>query len=149
MKFENMFEFSMMILAVMSEYWDALFSFNSLISVSISLKLTSLKLKTPFLLHLFLIARMLGCFLYLRIVFKVRSLTFFIIGSKSEHWEMLRFFAMLPKKWLKTSKDQKRTKDQIRWSGGKPEDEHDETKILWLKSRLNNFYLWMICHEFF
>ena len=45
---------------------------------------------------------MLGCFLYLRIAFKVGSLTFSIIGSKSEYWEMLRFFTILPKKLLKT-----------------------------------------------
>ena len=37
-------EFSLIILVGISEYWDALVSFNSLISVSISLKLTSLKL---------------------------------------------------------------------------------------------------------
>ena len=79
-----------------------LFCFNRLISVSICLRLTSLKLKTPFLLHLVLIARMLHCFLYLRIAFKVGSLTFSIIGSKSEYWEMLRFFAILPKKLLKS-----------------------------------------------
>ena len=103
MKFENISEFSLIILVGISEYWDALFSFNSLISVSISLKLTSLKLKAPFLLHLVLIARMLGCFSYLRIAFKVGSLTFSIIGSKSEYWEMLRFFTILPKKLLKTS----------------------------------------------
>ena len=70
MKFENISEFSLIILVGISEYWDALFSFNSLISVSISLKLTSLKLKASFLLHLFLIVRMLGFFLYLRIAFK-------------------------------------------------------------------------------
>ena len=46
---------------------------------------------------------MLGCFSYLRIAFKVGSLTFSIIGSKSEYWEMLRFFTILPKKLLKTS----------------------------------------------
>ena len=46
---------------------------------------------------------MLGCFLYLRIAFKVGSLTFSIIGSKSEYWKMLRFFTILPKKLLKTS----------------------------------------------
>ena len=45
---------------------------------------------------------MLGCFSYLRIAFKVGSLTFSIIGSKSEYWEMLRFFTILPKKLLKT-----------------------------------------------
>ena len=46
---------------------------------------------------------MLGCVLYLRITFRVGSLTFSIIGSKSEYWEMLRFFAILPKKLLKSS----------------------------------------------
>ena len=40
---------------------------------------------------------MVGCFSYLRITFKVASLTFSIIGSKSEYWEMLRFFTILPK----------------------------------------------------
>ena len=80
MKFENISEFSLIILVGIFEYWDDLFSFNSLISVSISLKLTSLKLKAPFLLHLVLIARMLGCF-YLRIAFKVKSLTFSLIGN--------------------------------------------------------------------
>ena len=45
MKFENISEFSLIILVGISEYCDALFSFNSLISISISLKLTSLKLK--------------------------------------------------------------------------------------------------------
>ena len=103
MKFENIAEFSLIILVGISEYCDPLFSFNSLISVSISLKLTSLKLKAPFLLHLVLIARMLGCFSYLRIALKVGSLTFSIIGSKSEYWEMLRFFTILPNKLLKTS----------------------------------------------
>ena len=98
MKLENISEFSLIILVGISEYWDALFSFNSLISVSISLKLISLKLKTPFLLHLVLIARMLGWILYLRTAFKVASLTFSIIGSKSEYWEMLRFFTILPKR---------------------------------------------------
>ena len=58
---------------------------------------TSWKLKIPFLLQLALIARMLGCFLYSRIVFKIASLTFSIIGSKSEYWKMLRFFTRLPK----------------------------------------------------
>ena len=46
---------------------------------------------------------MLGCFLYLRITFKVRSLTFSIIESKSKYWEVLRFFTILPKKFVKTS----------------------------------------------
>ena len=46
---------------------------------------------------------MVGCFSYLRITFKAASLTFSIIGSKSEYWEMLRFFTILPKKLLKTS----------------------------------------------
>ena len=103
MKFENISEFFLIILVGITEYCDALFSLNSLISVSISLKLTSLKLKAPFLLHLVLIARMLGCFSYLRIALKVGSLTFSIIGSKSEYWEMLRFFTILPNKLLKTS----------------------------------------------
>ena len=94
---ENISEFFSIILVGISEYWDALFSFNSIIFVSISLKLTFLKLKTPFPLLLVLIARMLGCFLYLRIAFKVASLIFSIIGSKSEYWEMLRFFKVLPK----------------------------------------------------
>ena len=109
MKFENISEFSLIILVVISEYWDALFSFNSLISVSFSLKRTYLKLKAPFLLHLVLIAMMLRCFSYLRIAFKVGSLTFTIIGSKSEYWDSLqnqnivRFFTILPKKLLKSS----------------------------------------------
>ena len=103
MKFENISEFSLIILVGISEYCDALVSFNSLISVSISLKLTPLKLKAPFLLHLVLIARVLGCFSYSRMAFKVRSLTFFIIGPKSKYWEMLRFFTILPKKLLKSS----------------------------------------------
>ena len=98
MKFENISEFSLIILLGISAYWDALVSFNSLISVSISLSLTSLKLKAPFLLDLVLIARMLGCFLYLRIAFKVESLTFSLIGSKSKCWEMLTFLTILPKK---------------------------------------------------
>ena len=46
---------------------------------------------------------MLGCFLYLRIAFKVESLTFTMIGSKSECREMLRIFTIIPKKLLKTS----------------------------------------------
>ena len=46
---------------------------------------------------------MVGCFSYLRITFKVASLTFSIIGSKSEYWEMLRFFTILPKRFLKTT----------------------------------------------
>ena len=46
---------------------------------------------------------MLGCFLYLRIAFKVASLTFSLIGSKPEYWEMLIFFTILPKKLLKTA----------------------------------------------
>ena len=44
------------------EYWDALFSFNRLISVSICLKLTSLKLKIPSVLHLVLNARVFSVF---------------------------------------------------------------------------------------
>ena len=56
MKFKNISEFSLIILVGMSEYWD--------VFVSIYLKLISLKLKTP--LHLVLIARMLGCFLWQR-----------------------------------------------------------------------------------
>ena len=103
MKFENISEFSLIFFIGISEYWDALVCYNSLISVSIFLKLTSLKLKTLFLLHLVLIARMLGCLLYLRIAFKVGSLAFSIIRSKLEYWEMLRFFAILPKKLLNTS----------------------------------------------
>ena len=97
MKFENISEFSLIILVFISEYWDTLVSFKSLISVSISWRLTSLKIKAPFLLHLVLIARMLGCFLYLRIAFKVWPLTFSILGPKSEYWEMLRFFTILEK----------------------------------------------------
>ena len=46
---------------------------------------------------------MLGCFSYLRIPFTVGSLTFSIIGSKSEYWEMLRYFTTLPKKLLNIS----------------------------------------------
>ena len=52
---------------------------------------------------------MLRCFSYLRIAFKVGSLTFTIIGSKSEYWDSLqnqnivRFFTILPKKLLKSS----------------------------------------------
>ena len=101
MKFENRSEFPLIILVGISEYWVALLSFNRLISVSICLRLTSLKLKAPPLLYLILIARMLGCFLYLRIAFKVRSLTFSIIGSKLQYWEMLKF--CITKKLLKTS----------------------------------------------
>ena len=97
MKFENTPEFSLIILVGISEHWGALFSFSRLIFVSISLKLINLKLKTPFLLHLVLIARMLGCFMFLRIAYKIGSLTFSIIGSKSEYWQILRFFAILPK----------------------------------------------------
>ena len=103
MKFQNISEFSLIILVGISECWDALFSFTSLISVSISLKLTSLKLKALFLLHLVLIARMLVCFWYLRIAFKGGSLIVSIIGSKSEYWEMLGFFTILPKELLKSS----------------------------------------------
>ena len=80
-KIENLPEFSLIILVGISEYCDALFSFNSLISVSISLKLTSLRIKAPFLLHLVLIPRMLGCFLYLRTAFKAGSLTFSIMDQ--------------------------------------------------------------------
>ena len=82
-KFENISEFSFIILVDTSEYWDVLVSFNSLIYVSISWKLTSLKLKAPFLLHLVLIVRMLGYFSYLRLAFNAGSLTFSIIGPKS------------------------------------------------------------------
>ena len=85
MKIENLPEFSLIILVGISEYCDALFSFNSLISVSISLKLTYLNLKASLLLHLVQIARMLGCFSYLRAAFKVGSLTFSILGSKLEY----------------------------------------------------------------
>ena len=52
---------------------------------------------------------MLRCFSYLRIAFKVGSLTFTIIGSKSEYWDSLqnqnivRFFTILRKKLLKSS----------------------------------------------
>ena len=65
MKFENISEFFLIILVGITEYCDALFSLNSLISVG--------------------------------------SLTFSIIGSKSEYWEMLRFFTILPNELLKTS----------------------------------------------
>ena len=82
MKFENISEFSLIILVGISEYWDALFSFTSLISVSIS---DFLKLKALLLLHLVLIARMLVCFWYLKIAFKGGSLIVSIIGSKSEY----------------------------------------------------------------
>ena len=98
MKLGNISEFSLTISVGISEYRDALFSFNSLISVTVYLRLTSLKLKIPFLLHLVLIARMLFVF---GIAFTVGSLTFSIIGSKSEYWEMLRFFTILPKKIVK------------------------------------------------
>ena len=70
------------------QFQQANFCFNGL---------TSWKLKIPFLLQLALIARKLGCFLYSRIVFKIGSLTFSIIGPKSEYWKMLRFFTRLPK----------------------------------------------------
>ena len=36
MKFENISEFFLVILVGISEYWDALLSFNRLISVSVS-----------------------------------------------------------------------------------------------------------------
>ena len=98
MKFENISEFSLINLVGISEYRDALFSFNSLISDSISLKLTTLKPKIPFILHLVLSVKMLGCCLFLGIAFEVGTLTFSIIGSKSEYWEMLRFFTILPKR---------------------------------------------------
>ena len=67
LKFENISQFSLVILVGISQYCDTLFSFNNLISVSICLKLTSLKLKVLFLLHVFS---------HLRIAFKVASLTF-------------------------------------------------------------------------
>lgn len=97
MKFENISQLSLIILVGISEYWDVLFSFNRLISVSICLKMTSLKLKTPFILHLVLIAKILGWFLYLRTAFKVGYLTFSSIGSKSEYWKMLKFFTISTK----------------------------------------------------
>ena len=103
MKFENTSEFYLIILVGISGYWDALFRFKRLFSVSISLKLIFLKLKTPFLLYLVLIAIMLECFFYFRITFKIESLTFSIIGSILEYWEMLRFFTILPKKLFTTS----------------------------------------------
>ena len=61
MKFENISKFSLIILVGTSQYWDTLFSFNNLNSISICVKLTSLKLKVLFLLHVFS---------YLRIAFK-------------------------------------------------------------------------------
>ena len=70
MKFENVSKFSLIILVGISQYWDTLFSFNNLIFVSICLKLTSLKLKVPFLLYVFS---------YLKITFKVGSLTFWML----------------------------------------------------------------------
>ena len=97
MKFENTSKVSLIILVGISEHWDALFSFSRPIFVSICLKLANLKLKIPFLLHLVLIARRLGCFMFLRMAYMVGSLTFSIIGSKSEYWQMLRFFVILPK----------------------------------------------------
>ena len=101
MKFGNIFEFSLIIFGGISEYWDAFFNFNMLISVSVSLKLTSPKLKASFRLHLALIAGMLAFFSYISIAFKVGS--FSIIGSKLEKWEMSRFFTILPNELLKTS----------------------------------------------
>ena len=104
MKFENISEFSLIILVGISEYWDALFSFNRLISVSICLLKTNLpKTKNIIVITFSITFRMLGCFSYLRKAFKVGSLTFSVIGSKSEYWELLRFFTILPKKLLKTS----------------------------------------------
>ena len=97
MKFENISEFSLIILVGVSECWDAWFSFNRLISVSMDWPPENWKV--PLLLQLALIARMLGCFLYSRIVFKIGSLTFSIIGPKSEYWKMLRFFTRLPKNY--------------------------------------------------
>ena len=46
---------------------------------------------------------MLECFFYFRITFKIESLTFSIIGSILEYWEMLRFFTILPKNLFTTS----------------------------------------------
>ena len=103
MKFENISELSLIILVGISEYRDALFNFSRLISVSIWLKKTTVKLRTSFVLHLVVIARLLGCFFYLSIAVKVGSLIFSITGSKSEYWEMFSFFTILPKKLLKTS----------------------------------------------
>ena len=85
MVFGNISDFSLVILVGISEYWDALVSFNSLISISISFRRTSLKLKAPFLLHLVVITRMLGCFSYLRIASKVGSLTFFTVEEFCQH----------------------------------------------------------------
>lgn len=43
-------KFSLIISIGISEYWDTVFSFNRFLSVSIFFKMTSLKLKTPFLI---------------------------------------------------------------------------------------------------
>ena len=61
MKFVNISGFSLIILVGVSDYWDALCSFIRLNYFSICFNLTSIKLKTPFSLHLV----MFGCFFYL------------------------------------------------------------------------------------
>ena len=101
MKFENISEFSLIILVGISEHWDSLFSFSRLISVSICLLKTNLpKTKNIIAITFSIIFRMLGCFSYLRLDLWHFQ---FLIGSKSEYWELLRFFTILPKKLLKTS----------------------------------------------
>ena len=61
MKFVNISGFSLIILVGVFDYWDALCSFIRLNYFSICFNLTSIKLKTPFPLHLV----MFECFFYL------------------------------------------------------------------------------------
>ena len=100
-KSAKMFQFSLIILMRMSECWEAFLS-NLSVSFFMSSMLTSDKRNVSFS-QLLCIASMLGWSLYLKIVLRVGSAMFSIIGSNSLYLEIFRFFTIFEKRLFRAS----------------------------------------------
>ena len=92
----------MIILIGMSEFWEALFLSNLIMSFFMSSILNSEKQNVSFS-QLPCIASMLGWSLYLKIALRVGSAMFSVTGSTSLYLEIFRFFTIFEKKLFRLS----------------------------------------------
>ena len=100
-KLQNISALFFTIFRWISEFWDALFASRLKFSYSISFFSTFKKLKVSLFLHLFQITTMLGCYLYLKMAFKVEYFMQLTWSSSYQYLEIPRFCIKLENKLFK------------------------------------------------
>ena len=100
-KLQNISALFFTIFRWISEFWDALFASRLKFSYSISFFSTFKKLKVSLFLHLFQITTMLGCFLYLKMAFKVEYFMQLTWSSSYQYLEIPRFVSNWKTNYLK------------------------------------------------